>query len=281
MKKLSQKLKLFIAISIIWITFAYIFIILDVRYPDSEEYLEFLLFTAPVWISWLGFWIWGDSFIEFLNGLRNRIGLLPKITSNNRTKEFTQNNIVQNPQKNLINQISKSTEKKEVEIAASAEADSNENGDSYNPMKWLKFLAVLYLVNILLSILNPSTYAEILSGIDGYFYSLGTYIGLCILPFFFAFLRILLFSKPRNREFLTSTNYVYLFLSLLSGVVFYTQMMTELKIGVFYYFDGEQIFGFLAAHVIIGIVILGFPIYYIIDENKRFKKRIDRSGDLK
>lgn len=284
MKKLSQNLKLFIAISVLWIIFAYIFIILDVRYPDSEEYLEFLLFTAPVWISWLAYWIWGDNFVEFLNRLRSRIGFLRKQTSSKRTKEFTENNISPKTQQNSINQISESTEPRNVDTHVSLMTDSNNNSDNvsaYTSMRWLKFLAVLYLVNIILSILNPSIYAEILSGIDGYSYSLGTFLVLCILPLFIAFLRFIFFSKPRNREFLTATNYLYLFLVFLFGILNYISMMYELEIGVFYYFDWQKILEFLATHAIFGLVFLGFPIFYIIYENRKLKQKQGKSKKSK
>lgn len=282
MHKLTQKLKLFITISLIWIIFAYIFIILDVRYPDSEEYLTFLFFTAPVWISWLAYWIWGDNFIDFLKELRNRIRFLPIKTSVKRTKDISQNNITPSTQQNSINRISESAEPRNVGTLVNLMTDSNSNSpnvSAYTPMRWLKFLAVLYLVNIILSILNPSSYAEILSGISAYMYSLGTYLGLCIFPFFIASLRLLFFSKPRNREFLTATNYVYLFLVLLSGVSVYIRMMYELEIGVFYYFDGEQILDYLAGHAFGVLLLFGLPIYRIFDGNRKFKKRIDKSGN--
>lgn len=133
MNKLSQKLKLFIAISILWFIFAYIFIILDVRYPDSEEYLTFLLFTAPVWVSWLSFWIWGDSFVEFFSRLKIHMGFVPKQTTRKNDLQFSKNNITSKTENILTNHASIRTEKKYVEAAASPEASSNYHSEYIPP----------------------------------------------------------------------------------------------------------------------------------------------------
>jgi len=77
LKSLSVKRKIIISLSLVWAVLSFIVAIYIIVEDGSSDVLEnfltflisFLIFTAPVWIYWTVFWIWGESAEKLTNDI--------------------------------------------------------------------------------------------------------------------------------------------------------------------------------------------------------------------